>query len=296
MGDRVSGAGELRAEIGIIGGTGLYQAGEIEGARETTLSTPFGSPSAPYVVGRWRGREVAFLSRHGRGHTILPTEINFRANIFGFKLLGVTRILSASAVGSLRENIHPMEVVIPDQFFDRTRLRPMTFFGDGLVAHVSMADPTCPEARRTLEEACRQEKAASHSGGTYVCIEGPQFSTRAESAFFRSLGASVIGMTNLPEARLAREAEICYATLALVTDYDCWHVSEEAVTVEAILEHLRKNTETARAVLGTAVAKMPGGRGCACGSALESAFITDPAAVPAATRERLRPILKERLP
>ncbi len=296
MGSRVSGAGELRAEIGIIGGTGLYQAGEIEGARETTLSTPFGPPSAPYVVGRWRGREVAFLSRHGRGHTILPTEINFRANLFGFKLLGVTRILSASAVGSLRENIHPMEVVIPDQFFDRTRLRPMTFFGDGLVAHVSMADPTCPEARRALEEACTQERAASHSGGTYVCIEGPQFSTRAESAFFRSLGASVIGMTNLPEARLAREAEICYATLALVTDYDCWHVSEEAVTVEAILAHLRKNAETARAVLATAVARMPRNRGCGCGTALESAFITDPSAVPAATRERLRPILGARLP
>ncbi len=292
----MSGSVGARAEIGIIGGTGLYGAGEIEGAREVTLETPFGAPSAPYVLGRWRGREVAFLARHGRGHALTPTEINFRANLFGFKLLGVTRILSASAVGSLREDVHPMEVVIPDQFFDRTRLRPMSFFGEGLVAHVSMADPTCPEGRRALEAACRETGARSHSGGTYVCIEGPQFSTRAESHFFRSLGAAVIGMTNLPEARLAREAEICYATLALVTDYDCWHVGEEAVTVQAIMEHLRRNTETARAVLASAVEKLPVARACACGSALESTFITDPAAVPAETRRRLRPILGGRLP
>lgn len=282
--------GEAAAEIGVIGGTGLYQADELENAREISLDTPFGPPSGPYILGRLRGREVAFLSRHGKGHRISPTEINFRANLFGFKLLGVRRILSASAVGSLREQIHPMDVVLPDQFFDRTRLRPQTFFGDGIVAHVSMADPTCGEIREVLGRACREEGARTHEGGTYLCIEGPQFSTRAESEFFRSLGAAVIGMTNLPEARLAREAEICYATMALVTDYDCWHQSEEPVTVEAVLGYLKKNAETARKVIERTVDALPRDRSCACGDSLQAAIITDPGAVPTELKEKLRPL------
>ena len=284
-------SGSARAEIGVIGGTGIYQAGDIENPREVVVETPFGAPSGPYVVGRWRGRQVAFLSRHGKGHRLLPSEINYRANILGFKLLGVRRILSASAVGSLREEIHPMDVVIPDQFFDRTRLRPQTFFGGGIVAHVSLADPTCPEIRVALRAACDAAGASVHAGGTYVCMEGPQFSTRAESEFFRSLKASVIGMTNMPEARLAREAEICYATIALVTDYDCWHVTEEAVTVDAVLEYLRRNSETARAVIAGAIEAMPETPECACGSALASAIISDREAVPAETALRLRAIV-----
>jgi 5'-methylthioadenosine phosphorylase len=279
------------AEIGVIGGTGLYRAGDIQDVREVSLETPFGWPSGPYVLGTWRGRRVAFLSRHGRGHRFMPTEINFRANIFGFKLLGVTRLISASAVGSLREEIHPMDVVLPDQFFDRTRLRPQTFFGGGIVAHVSLADPVCPEVRAALGASCTRAGASSHDGGTYICIEGPQFSTRAESEFFRSLKGSVIGMTNLPEVRLAREAELCYATLALVTDYDCWHSSEEPVTVDAVLGYLRKNAETARAVMAGAIEAMPASSGCACGKALEAAVITEPSAIPGETRERLRPII-----
>jgi len=281
----------IQAEIGIIGGTGLYQAGEIEESREVRLDTPFGSPSDAFHVGTWRGRKVAFLARHGKGHVFSPTEINFRANIYGFKMLGVTRIISASAVGSLREDIHPMDVVVPDQFFDRTRQRPQTFFGDGLVAHVSLADPTCAVVRASLTEACRAAGARLHDGGTYLCIEGPQFSTRAESEHFRSMKASVIGMTNLPEARLAREAEICYGTLALVTDYDCWHVSEEAVTVDAVLGYLRRNAETARKVMARAVESLPAERTCPCGTALSSAIITERAAIAPVVREKLRPIV-----
>jgi 5'-methylthioadenosine phosphorylase len=289
------GADVADAEIGVIGGTGLYRAEDLEEAREISLETPFGSPSGAYMVGRWRGRRVAFLSRHGKGHVLSPTEINFRANLYGFKRLGVTRIVSASAVGSLREEIHPMDVVVPDQFFDRTRQRPQTFFGGGFVAHVSMADPTCPEIRSVLLAACGKKGSTAHDGGTYVCIEGPQFSTRAESHFFRSLGASVIGMTNLPEARLAREAEICYATLALVTDYDCWHQSEEAVTVEAVLEYLKRNAETARRVIATTVETMPEGASCSCGTALENAIITDRGAIPPETRSRLGLLVERHL-
>ena len=281
------------AEIGIIGGTGLYQAADLEEPREVVLSTPFGEPSAPYVLGRWRGRRVAFLARHGPGHVLAPTEINFRANIFGFKLLGVTRIISASAVGSLREEIHPMDVVLPDQFFDRTRLRPMTFFGEGLVAHVSLADPTCREVTSAAASACAAEKASFHQGGTYVCIEGPQFSTRAESRFFRSLSASVIGMTNLPEARLAREAEICYATLALVTDYDCWHESEEDVSVEAVIGYLRRNVETARKVIARVVEALPTPRSCPCATALANAIITERGSIAAGARAKLAPIVSK---
>ena len=283
------------AEIGIIGGTGLYQNSALASPREVKVTTPFGAPSDAYIVGTMCGRKVAFLARHGRGHLLSPTEINFRANIFGFKMLGVTRIISASAVGSLREDVHPMDVVLVDQFFDRTRLRPQTFFGDGLVAHVSLADPTCAVLRDRLAQACASAGASIHFGGTYLCIEGPQFSTRAESEVYRKMGATVIGMTNMPEARLAREAEICYATLALVTDYDCWHSSEEAVTVEALLGCLRGNAETARRVIAKTVETMPSERGCPCGRALESAIITERSAIPASTLERLRPIVGRHL-
>jgi 5'-methylthioadenosine phosphorylase len=281
----------IDAEIGIVGGTGLYQPGEIEGGREVRLDTPFGAPSDVYHVGTWRGRRIAFLARHGRGHVLSPTEINFRANIYGFKLLGVTRIISASAVGSLREDVHPMDVVIPDQFFDRTRQRPQTFFGDGLVAHVSLADPTCAVVRKALTGACATAGARFHDGGTYLCIEGPQFSTRAESEHYRSMKATVIGMTNMPEARLAREAEICYGTLALVTDYDCWHVSEEAVTVDAVLGYLKRNAETARAVMARAIETLPAQRSCPCASALRMAIITERSAIAPVVGEKLRPIV-----
>jgi 5'-methylthioadenosine phosphorylase len=280
-----------QADIGIIGGTGLYQPGAIEGSREIRLDTPFGPPSDVFHVGTWHGKKVAFLARHGRGHVLSPTEINFRANVYGFKMLGVTRIISASAVGSLREDIHPMDVVIPDQFFDRTRQRPQTFFGDGLVAHVSMADPTCGTLRSALVDACSASGARCHDGGTYLCIEGPQFSTRAESEHFRSMKAAVIGMTNLPEARLAREAEICYGTLALVTDYDCWHKSEEAVTVDAVLGYLRRNAETARKVMAGAIEKIALQRSCPCATALAAAIITERSAIAPVVREKLRPIV-----
>jgi 5'-methylthioadenosine phosphorylase len=284
-------------EIGILGGTGLYEASELEGAREIHLETPFGPPSGAYVTGTLRGRKVAFLARHGRGHVLSPTEINFRANVYGFKLLGAGRILSASAVGSLREEIHPMDVVLPDQFFDRTRQRPQTFFGGGVVAHVSLADPTCAVVREALANGCAAAGARTHRGGTYLCIEGPQFSTRAESEFFRrAVDASVIGMTNLPEARLAREAEICYGTIALVTDYDCWHATEEPVTVEALLGYLKRNAATARKVIAAAVEAMPQVRDCPCATALDSAIITDPARVGPEARARLRAILGARLP
>jgi len=284
------------AEIGIIGGTGLYHPGDIEDAREVALDTPFGAPSAPFVVGRWRGRKVAFLARHGKGHVLMPTEINYRANIYGFKLLGVSRLVSASAVGSLREDIHPMDVVLPDQFFDRTRQRPQTFFGGGIVAHVSMADPTCGELREALARSCDEEGVTPRLGGCYVCIEGPQFSTRAESEHFRRMGASVIGMTNLPEARLAREAEICYATVALVTDYDVWHVSEEPVSVEAVLGYLRRNAATARKLVARTIASLPAARSCPCATALHSAIITDPGAITREARQRLKAVVGAYLP
>jgi 5'-methylthioadenosine phosphorylase len=278
--------------IGIIGGTGLYRADELASAREVKVETPFGAPSDSFITGTLRGRNVVFLSRHGRGHLLSPTEINYRANVYAMKTLGVTSIISASAVGSLRENVHPMDAVLPDQFFDRTRQRPQTFFGSGIVAHVSLANPTCPILRERLAAACDAERATVHRGGTYLCIEGPQFSTKAESEFYRgAVGATVIGMTNLPEARLAREAEICYATLALVTDYDCWHTSEEAVTVEALIGYLRRNAEMAGKVVARAIETIPETRSCECGKALESAIITDRAAIPPAAIERLRPIV-----
>jgi 5'-methylthioadenosine phosphorylase len=254
---------------------------------ERTIETPWGMPSDPYIVGQLAGKEVAFLSRHGRGHRYSPSELNFRANIYGFKLLGVERILSLSAVGSLKEEHAPLKFVIPDQFFDRTRGRVSTFFADGLVAHVSFADPVCPQLSGVVHESCTAVGVNVARGGTYLCMEGPAFSTKAESNVYRSWGMDVIGMTNLQEAKLAREAEICYVTIAMVTDYDCWHEDHDAVTVTNILDNLRQNADNACKVVAAAVASMPDARQCKCGSALAHALLTDPQAVPAATRKKL---------
>ena len=273
--------------IGVIGGSGLYEVEGLNSLREERLTTPFGDPSDAYLLGRLDGRPVAFLARHGRGHRILPSELNFRANIYGFKMLGAEWIISASAVGSMREAIRPLDIVIPDQFFDRTRTRVSTFFGDGLVAHVSFADPLCPHLSDLLYRAGQQVGARVHRGGTYICIEGPQFSTRAESRIYRGWGVDVIGMTNLQEAKLAREAEICYATMALVTDYDVWHEAEEDVNVEAVVAVLRKNVATAKAIIRQAVGMIPPERPCGCPGALKNAIITDPRAIPEATKRRL---------
>lgn len=280
--------------IGVIGGSGLYGMDGLEVHEERRVETPFGDPSDPYVLGEIDGVGVAFLARHGRGHRISPTELNFRANIFGFKLLGVERLLSVSAVGSMKIEYEPLHIVVPDQFYDRTRHRPDTFFGDGLVAHVSMADPLCPALREVLADSADAAGATVHRGGTYLNMEGPQFSTRAESNVYRSWGMDVIGMTNLQEAKLAREAEICYATLAMITDYDCWHETEEDVTVDAVLEILRRNASMGQDVIRRSVARLSSGgpvAGCACSEALTAALITDPSAVPAATTKRLAPIV-----
>ncbi len=274
--------------IGIIGGSGLYEMAGLTDAREERVETPFGPPSDAYVLGRLEGRPVAFLARHGRGHRLLPSELNFRANIYGFKALGAEWILSASAVGSMREDVKPRDILIPDQFFDRTKARPSTFFGDGLVVHVAFADPTCPALGDHLERAAREEGATVHRGGTYLCIEGPQFSTRAESRIYRAWGVDVIGMTNLQEAKLAREAEICYATMALVTDYDVWHETEEDVTVEVVVAILLENAAMAKAILRRAVRAIPAARTCPCRDALRDAIITARDRIPPATRERLR--------
>ncbi len=279
-------------DIGIIGGSGLYRMDGLEVLEERTLETPFGEPSDPYVIGEIDGVRVAFLSRHGSGHRKLPSELNFRANIFGFKLLGVHTILSASAVGSMRETYRPTDIVFPYQFIDRTRHRPDTFFGGGIVAHVTFADPICTAVADAMAAAGRKAGARVHTGGTYVCIEGPQFSTRAESNLYRSWGVDVIGMTNLQEAKLAREAEICYATMALVTDYDCWHESEEDVSVEAILGYLRANAEMAQKILRTSIKDVASRkRDCGCRNALQFAIITDPAAIPAGVKKALAPII-----
>jgi 5'-methylthioadenosine phosphorylase len=284
-----------QAEIGIIGGSGMYNMQGIEGKRELRLSTPFGRPSDAYVTGVLEGRRVVFLSRHDRGHRLLPSEINFRANIFGFKKLGVERILALSAVGSLREDLKPMDMVIPDQFFDRTRGRISTFFGEGLAAHISFAHPFCPTLQEVLEKSCVGARANYHRGGTYLCMEGPAFSTLAESNAYRAWGMDVIGMTNLQEAKLAREAEICYATLAMVTDYDCWHPDHDAVTVNKIYEYLQRNAEMAHEIVRLAVRQMPKERSCACGSALAHAIITDRKKVPAATRKKLALLVEKYL-
>ena len=281
----------MKVEIGIIGGSGLYDMTELTGRDEVSLGTPFGDPSGPYITATLGGRRVAFLARHGRGHRILPSELNFRANIYGFKVLGVERILSVSAVGSLKEQYRPLDLVIPDQFFDRTRGRISTFFGRGLAAHISFAHPVCPVLGLAAYEAGLAAGLTVHRGGTYVCMEGPQFSTLAESNLYRAWGLDVIGMTNLQEAKLAREAEICYATLALVTDYDCWHPDHDSVTVDMIVGNLMANAKTAQAIIAEAVAKMPADRGCSCGSALATAIITRPDAVPAHIKQDLAPII-----
>src|SRR3989475_10390184 len=259
--------------------------------QEVRLQTPFGDPSEVYVLGDLDGRKVAFLARHGRGHRILPSELNFRANIYGLKQLGVERIISMSAVGSLKEEHKPLEFMIPDQFFDRTRHRADTFFGDGIVAHIAFADPVCPELASVVEQACKKVGVIGKRGGTYLCMEGPQFSTRAESNVYRSWGMDVIGMTNLQEAKLARDAEICYATIAMVTDYDCWHPHHEPVTVDQIVAVLRKNAENACKVVRETVAAMPEGRSCKCAAALAHAILTDRDKIPAATRQKLKLIL-----
>lgn len=273
--------------IGIIGGSGLYEMEGLEAVREEVVRTPFGEPSDRYILGRLQGRPVAFLARHGRGHRLMPSELNFRANIFGFKVLGAEWILSASAVGSMREEIKPLDILIPDQFFDRTTQRVSTFFGEGLIAHVSMADPTCHVLGELLHRAGREVGATMHRGGTYVCIEGPQFSTRAESRIYRSWGVDVIGMTNLQEAKLSREAEICYATMALVTDYDVWHETEEDVTVEKVVAILHKNVATAKAIIKRVVPVIPKERSCACAQALKDAIITAPQAISEAAKKKL---------
>jgi 5'-methylthioadenosine phosphorylase len=278
---------DTKAEIGIIGGSGLYVMPGFDAQQEVRLSTPFGEPSEAYVVGRLEGKSVAFLARHGRGHRISPSELNFRANIFGMKMLGVERILSLSAVGSLKEEHAPLDFVIPDQFFDRTRGRKSTFFEGGIVAHISFSDPVCPQLARAVHNSALQSGIRSKRGGTYLCMEGPAFSTRAESNVYRSWGMDVIGMTNLQEAKLAREAEICYVTIAMVTDYDCWHAEHAAVTVEEIISNLTKNAENACKLVRYAVAAMPEARTCNCGSALKHAIITDRAAIPEMIKERL---------
>jgi 5'-methylthioadenosine phosphorylase len=280
-----------RAEIGIIGGSGLYSMPGLTDVCELTQETPFGEPSDAYVLGTLEGKKVAFLARHGRGHRILPTELNFRANIYGFKQLGVDRIVSVSAVGSLKEEHKPGEFLVVDQFVDRTRHRVDTFFGNGVVAHVAFADPVCPQLAEVVSVACQKAKVVGKCGGTYLCMEGPQFSTKAESNLYRSWGMDVIGMTNLQEAKLAREAELCYVTVAMVTDYDCWHPHHDSVTVEQIVAVLVKNAENACNVVREAVAAMPKDRTCKCESALAHAILTDRAKIPTATRERLKLIL-----
>ncbi len=277
----------MKVSIGVIGGSGLYSMPGFEAEEEVSRETPWGMPSDNYIVGRLAGKEVAFLARHGRGHRISPSELNFRANIYGFKSLGVERIVSLSAVGSLKEEHHPMDFVIPDQFVDRTAGRASTFFGDGLVAHISFADPVCPEVAEVIQGACGEVGVNFKRGGTYLCMEGPAFSTKAESNLYRSWGMDVIGMTNLQEAKLAREAEICYSTVAMVTDYDCWHPHHDAVTVADILGVLAKNADNAARVVAAAVAAMPSERACKCGSALRHAILTDPSSVPVRTREKL---------
>ena len=282
------------AKIGIIGGSGLYQMPELTEVDEIQLDTPFGEPSDKFIIGTLEGERVAFLPRHGRGHRFTPSEVPFRANIYGMKLLGVERILSASAVGSLQEKYAPLDMVIPGQFFDRTRARSResTFFGDGIVAHIAFAHPVCKDVGDILEESCQVADVKAHRGGTYICMEGPAFSTVAESNVYRSWGMDVIGMTNLQEAKLAREAEICYATLALVTDYDCWHTGHDAVTVETVIEYLNKNVRNAQLIMKQAVKSLAGKpRSCKCGSALQNAIFTAPDLWPEATTRRLQAII-----
>jgi 5'-methylthioadenosine phosphorylase len=282
--------------VGIIGGSGLYEMEGIEDLRWVRVRTPFGDPSDAYGTGRLGDRRVIFLPRHGRGHRVMPSEINYRANIYGLKALGARWVISVSAVGSMKEEIHPLDLVVPDQFYDHTKRRVSSFFGDGIVGHVGMADPVCPQLGDLLEAGGREAGARVHRGGTYICIEGPQFSTKGESQIYRRWGVSVIGMTNMPEAKLAREAELCYATLALATDYDVWHESHAAVTVEAVVANLLKNVTTAQVVLRRVIPRV--GKACAagCGDALASAVITNPKAFPPRTRRRLGLLLDRYFP
>ena len=277
--------------LGIIGGSGLYSMAGLTDTREIGLKTPFGDPSDALVVGSLDTQRVAFLARHGRGHRFSPSEINYRANICAMKMLGAERIISVSAVGSLRDDLPPLDFLVPDQFFDRTRQRVSTFFGDGLVAHVAFDKPTCPHLSAHLADACVRVGVNVHRGGTYICMEGPQFSTLAESQTYRQLRFDIIGMTNLTEAKLAREAEICYATLAMITDYDCWHPMHDTVTVKQIIGNLNQNSENAQRVIRETVAALEGARSCKCGSALAHAILTDRKLIPAATKRRLAPII-----
>jgi 5'-methylthioadenosine phosphorylase len=281
--------------IGIIGGSGLYQMEALTEVEEIDIETPFGRPSDAYRVGSLEGRRVAFLARHHRIHTISPSELNFRANIYGFKSLGVQWILSASAVGSLREELRPLDIVLPDQFYDRTKSRVSTFFGNGLVAHISFADPVCPQLSDVILKAGERVGIDVKRGGTYVCMEGPQFSTRAESNTYRLWGMDLVGMTNLQEAKLSREAEICYSTIALVTDYDCWHPDHDAVTVTQVIDNLRKNTENAKKLIRAAVQDLPIVRTCKCKDALQHAILTDFAKVPEATKAKLELLVRRYL-
>jgi 5'-methylthioadenosine phosphorylase len=283
--------GNAPIRIGIIGGSGLYSMAGLTEARELRVKTPFGVPSETLVTGALEGQRVVFLARHGRGHRILPSEINYRANIYALKMLGVERILSVSAVGSLKEEFAPLDFCIPDQFYDRTRLRVATFFGEGLVAHITFDKPTCSHLSGHLGAACEKAGVKVHRGGTYVCMEGPQFSTLAESNSYRRMGFDIIGMTNLTEAKLAREAEICYATVAMVTDYDCWHPQHDSVTISEVIGNLNRNTEKVQRVIREAVRAMPAERACKCGSALAHGLITDRKMIPAATKKRLSAII-----
>ena len=285
----------MKIGIGIIGGSGLYSMPGFEATQELMIESPWGMPSDNYVAGKLAGKDVVFLARHGRGHRLMPSELNFRANIYGFKTLGVERIISLSAVGSLKEENRPLDFVIPDQFLDRTSGRASTFFGEGLVAHISFSHPICPQMGEVVAGACEQSGVTAKLGGTYLCMEGPAFSTLAESNLYRSWGMDVIGMTNLQEAKLAREAEICYVTVAMVTDYDCWHPEHDSVTVEQIISVLTKNAANACEVVRGAVAAMPRERNCKCGSALQHAIITQPDKIPAATRKKLSLLLDKYL-
>ncbi|WP_432823006.1 S-methyl-5'-thioadenosine phosphorylase [Trichloromonas sp.] len=282
--------------IGVIGGSGLYEIEELTNIREVVLDTPFGSPSDAYITGVLDGVKMVFLPRHGRGHRLLPSEVNYRANIYGMKKLGVEQIISVSAVGSMKEEIVPGHIVIPDQFFDRTQgKRASTFFGDGVVGHVQFADPVCGDLSQVLYESAAAVGATVHKGGTYICIEGPNFSTRAESNIYRSWGVDIIGMTNIPEARLAREAEICYATVALATDYDCWHHEHDDVSVEAVIAIIQQNVATARDIIKTAVKRLSGERRCACGEALKYAIMTRRELISETARQKLAVLMGENL-
>lgn len=282
-----------KAQIGIIGGSGLYSMAGLADTREVRVRTPFGEPSEALMLGTLEAKRVAFLARHGRGHRISPSEINYRANIYAMKTLGVEQILSVSAVGSLREDFHPLEFLIVDQFFDRTRGRIATFFADGIVAHVGFDKPTCPRLSRHVAEACERAGVTAHKSGTYVCMEGPQFSTLAESNAYRKMGFDVIGMTNLTEAKLAREAEICYASIAMITDYDCWHPAHDSVTVPDIINNLSKNAANVQRVLCETLRALGASRECKCGSALAHAILTDRKMIPAAAKRRLAPLISK---